>query len=263
MSSDAVLLDRDDSVATITLNRPDKRNALSREILVGFRDVLDEIEDSGARCLVIKGAGDVFSAGGDISQMEATLEDEGSPEEEARDVERQTLMMAELRRFPVFTIAKIDGPAVGAGAALAIACDIQVASERLKMGFVFRNVGLTVDNAVSYVLPRIVGENVAKELALTGKTVDADEAAELGLVNHVYPTDEFDVRAAELIEQIAAGPTVALEHGVELLENGMNASIEQAIKDESKAQAIVGQTADHREGVKAFFDDREPEFEGR
>ncbi len=161
------------------------------------------------------------------------------------------------------TIAKIDGPAVGAGANLAIACDIQVGSDRAKLGFVFRNVGLSVDSGTSYFLPRLVGENVAKELVYTGEILDAERANELGLLNHVYPGNEFDDRVRELAEQIATGPTVALRQTKHLLGSGLEKSLDAALHDEAVAQGLVFESDDHREGVEAFFEGREPEFEGR
>lgn len=118
-------------------------------------------------------------------------------------------MMAQLVTYPLPTVAKIDGPAVGAGANLALACDLQLASDRANIGFVFRNVGLSVDAGTSYLLPRLVGENVAKELVFTGEMLDAERAESLGLFNHVYAVEEFDEHADALIERITEGPTVA------------------------------------------------------
>lgn len=264
MSDDPVLLDIEDGIATITLNQPDRRNALSGEIIAGIDDALDDIEDSSARCLVVRGAGGAFSAGGDIDRMLDRIESDVPADERVRELERTTsATLARVVTFPLPTVAKIDGPAVGAGGNLAIACDLQLASDRAVFGFVFRNVGLSIDAGTSYLLPRVVGENVAKELAFTGEIVDADRALDLGLVNHVYPQDEFDDRADELIERIATGPTVALRHTKRLIGEGLDKTVEQAMTDEAVAQGIVFETADHEEGVRAFLEDRDPEFEGR
>ncbi|SEV96555.1 enoyl-CoA hydratase/isomerase family protein [Natrinema salifodinae] len=262
---DAVRLDVDDEgIATITLDRPDRRNALSPAISDGLSAALDEIEDSDVRCVRLEGAGGAFSAGGDIESMREGIENDIPADERVRSLERSTNeLIRRLVEFPVPTIAVVDGPAVGAGANLALACDMQLASEDAVFGFVFRQVGLSVDAGTSYLLPRVVGENVAKELVLTGDIVDADRADELGLVNHVYDGDEFDERVAEFAEKIASGPPIALRHANRLVGEGLAKSLDQALTDEAVAQGIVFETADHEEGVAAFLEDRKPEYEGR
>jgi len=263
-ADDAVLVNVDGPAATVTLNRPERRNALSHEITAGLSDALDTVEDSDVRCLVLEGAGGAFSAGGDIARMRERIDDVGDLDDRVRELERSTArMLARLVELPIPTVAKVDGPAVGAGANLAIACDLQLASERAVMGFVFRQVGLSVDAGTSYLLPRLVGENVAKELVFTGEIVDSDRALDLGLVNHVYPEEEFDERADALIDRVATGPTVALGHAKDLLGSGLGKDLRQALHDESVAQGIVFDTADHVEGVSAFLEDRDPDFEGR
>ncbi|WP_049926080.1 enoyl-CoA hydratase/isomerase family protein [Halopiger goleimassiliensis] len=261
---DAVLLEREDHVARIVLNQPDRRNAFSAEIHEGFVAALEEIRGTDARCVVVEGAGGAFSAGGDVQRMVEALEGDQPADERARRLEERTKeMMTTLVEFPVPTVAAIDGPAVGAGANLAIGCDVQLASDRSTFGFVFRGVGLSVDAGTSYLLPRIVGENVAKELVLTGEIFGADRANEIGLVNHVYPEDEFDERVDEFVETVVSGPPIALRHANRLVGEGLNKSLEQALTDEATAQGIVFDTDDHAEGVEAFLEDREPEFQGR
>jgi len=262
---DAVLLDiEDDGPATITLNQPDRRNAFSAEIHDEFVAAFEEIEGSDARCVVIEGAGGAFSAGGDVERMVDALEEDIPADDRARSLEQRTKeMMTALVDCPIPTIAVIDGPAVGAGANLAIGCDVQLASDRSVFGFVFRQVGLSVDAGTSYLLPRIVGENVAKELVLTGDIFGADRAADLGLVNHVYAADEFDEQVDEFVEKIVSGPPIALRHANRLVGEGLEKSLEQALTDEAVAQGIVFETYDHAEGVNAFLEDREPEYDGQ
>ncbi|QSW98658.1 enoyl-CoA hydratase/isomerase family protein [Haloterrigena alkaliphila] len=262
---DAVLLEiEDDGPATITLNQPDRRNALSAEISDGLLEALEEIKDSDARCVVIEGAGGSFSAGGDIQRMTDALEEDVPADERVRSLERSTNdMMTTLVDYPIPTIAAIDGAAVGAGANLAIACDVQLASDRAAFGFVFRQVGLSVDAGTSYLLPRIVGENVAKELVLTGDIFGADRAKDLGLVNHVYGAEEFDDQVDAFVEKVVSGPPIALRHANRLVGEGLEKSLDQALTDEAVAQGIVFDTEDHAEGVNAFLEDRDPEFEGR
>ncbi|OLZ41320.1 enoyl-CoA hydratase [Natrinema saccharevitans] len=262
---DAVLLEiEDDGTATITLNQPDRRNALSEEISTGISEALDEIEGSDARVVVLQGSGGSFSAGGDIERMTEAIESDVPADDRVRRLERSTNeLMTKLVDFPIPTIAAIDGAAVGAGANLAIACDIQLASESAAFGFVFRQVGLSVDAGTSYLLPRIVGENVAKELVLTGDIFGADRAKKLGLVNHVYADDEFDEEVDAFVENVVSGPPIALRHANRLVGEGLEKSLEQALTDEAVAQGIVFETEDHAEGVEAFLEDREPEFEGQ
>ncbi|MEE6210412.1 enoyl-CoA hydratase-related protein [Salarchaeum sp. III] len=264
--SEAVTLDVTDGVATIRLDQPERRNALSREITAGLRDHLEHVRDEvdDARAVVVQGSGGAFSAGGDIAAMKERLNSDESLEEAVKTLERTTSeTLALLVEFPLPTIAKVDGPAVGAGANLAIACDVQLATEDASIGFVFRQVGLSVDAGTSYLLPRVVGTNVAKELVYTGEIMGAERAHDLGLFNHVYGSDEFEAKADAMVERIASGPTAAFRHAKRLIDEGFEKTIDQAMTDEAVAQGVVFDTYDHEEGVRAFLEDREPEFEGR
>ena len=261
--SDLVRFEMVDETATVTLNNPDVRNALSVEMAEHLRDAVDRAEAADARCLVVQGSGATFCAGGDIGAMlEGVSEDvdiETRVQEYALPINRAVQTVAEC---PIPTVAKVDGPAFGAGAALAIACDVVLASERAKIGFGFRQVGLSVDSGTSHLLPRIVGENVAKELVYTGELVDTERAHDLGLFNHVYPTDEFEQHTQEFIEQVATGPTLALTESKQLIENGSQRSIGEAIDAETAALKQTLVSADHAEGVRAFAEQRDADFEG-
>jgi enoyl-CoA hydratase/carnithine racemase len=160
------------------------------------------------------------------------------------------------------TVAKLDGAAYGAGATLAIACDLLLASSSAKISFGFRQVGLSIDSGASYLLPRLVGENVAKELVFTGELIDADRAKDVGLFNRVFPDDEFDARVDDVVQRIATGPTVALRNSKRLLEQGLDSTFEQAVHNEAAMQVVSAETDDHAEGVRAFVEKRDPEFEG-
>lgn len=265
MADSSVRLDVADGIATITVDRPDIRNALTEDVTYGLLDALDEVEDhDGIRCVVLEGSGGAFCAGGDINAMIEGLTGELSLQERVRHiVDIIGRVITRLYRFPVPTIAKVDGPAVGAGANLALACDIQLASEDAAIGFVFRQVGLGIDAGTSYLLPRMVGENTAKRLVYTGEILGADEAVDVGLFTEVFDADGFEDAVAAFIEPIANGPTVALRASKTTLVQGLNQTIEEAIEHEANAQAAVYETADHREGAEAFMEDRVPEFEGR
>jgi enoyl-CoA hydratase/carnithine racemase len=260
----AVLVAVDDGVATLTLNRPSVRNALTEDIAAGIIDSLTELEGSDARCLVVEGAGGAFSAGGDVNAMSERLAGDVPLDEAVRHVSQETSRAVKrVAEFDLPTVAKIDGIAFGAGANLAIACDVQLASPESRISFGFRQVGLAVDSGTSYLLPRIVGENTAQELVLTGELVEADRAERLGLFNHVYPDGEFDERADEFVETIATGPTVALRTSKRLVRQGFESSLDQAMENEAAAQAAVFETHDHHEGAESFMAGEEPDFEGR
>lgn len=270
MSDEAVLFDITDGVATITLNRPSTRNALTEEVAQGVIDALDSaearLEDDGevdVRCLVIQGTEGSFSAGGDVNAMMEGLSGQREPYQKANYVIQMTSrMMERVADFYLPTVAKVDGTAFGAGANLAIACDIQLASEDAGIGFGFRQVGLGVDTGTSYLLPRVVGINKAKELVFTGKLLDAEEAEEIGLFNHVYPSDEFDESVDEFVQQIATGPTVGLMSSKRTLNQAFEQSLHQAMVNEASAQIAAFESDDHQEGAQAFMERREAEFEG-
>ncbi|QCJ48088.1 enoyl-CoA hydratase/isomerase family protein [Haloprofundus sp. MHR1] len=263
--TDAVLLDRDaeTGVATITLNNPGLRNALTVDVADGLIDALDELEGSDTRCVVVTGSEGSFSAGGDVNAMMELQSGSWSLDEAVRHIIQNTgrcvQRLAECE-FP--TVAKIEGVAVGAGANVAIACDVQLMSEEARMGFGFRQVGLAVDSGTSYLLPRLVGDNVAKELVFTGELLDAERALDLGLVNHVYSDEEFDERVDAFVEKIAEGPTVALRTSKRLLDQGWELSLSSAIANEAGAQSAVFETTDHTEGVESFMGKRSPDFRG-
>lgn len=262
MSDDAVLLDVADGIATITLNRPSVRNAITHEVSNGIIEALDEVEDADARVLVLTGTSGSFSAGGDINAMMERQAGTVSLAEAVRHINHDTSRAIErVATFYLPTIAKIDGVAFGAGANLALACDIQLASADAKISFGFRQVGLAIDTGTSYFLPRVVGMNTAKELVYTGELVEADRAEELGLVNHAY-TEDFEEQADAFVEQISQGPTVALETSKRALRQGFEQSLDQAMTREAAHQAAVFESDDHNEGATAFMEKREADFSG-
>ena len=263
MSDDAVRLTVEDSVATVTLNRPDVRNALTKPMAGELVERFGTIADSDARCVVLTGAGSVFCAGGDIGAMVDGVTSDVP-------IDRRTEFVAAINgaiatvhdcRLPV--VAKIDGPVLGAGAGLALACDIQLASPEAKIGFGFRRVGMAMDSGVSYFLPRLVGPNKAKELVFTGELLDADTARELGVFTRLFEADSFEAGVENIVATIAEGPTVALQQAKKLLDRGTESTFEAALDREEAAQAIAFTTEDHEEGANAFIEQREPEFERR
>ena len=263
MASDLVALDVSDGVARVTLNRPDARNAISAALADEIVAAFDTIADSDARCVVLEGAGPSFCAGGDVQAMLDGIEGD-VPAAERVDLVIRSVNRAVGRVYECSlpTVAKIDGPAFGAGAGLAIACDIQLASPEAKISFGFRRVGLALDSGVSFLLPRLVGLNTAKELVFTGELVSADRARELGVFTRVFESHSFEEGVANLVETIATGPTVALTASKRLL-NQRPDSFESASGSEAMAQGVAFGTRDHDEGASAFVEGRSPDFEGR
>lgn len=262
--SELVRTDVAEATATITLDNPDIRNALTVETAEQLIAAVETVEDSDARCLVVQGAGGYFCAGGDIKAMvegvSADVDIEERVERFGLPINRAVQAVYECS-LP--TIAKVDGPAFGAGGALAIACDLVLASESAKISFGFRQVGLSVDSGTSFLLPRQVGENVAKELVYTGELIDSDRGAQLDLFNRVFPDEEFEQRSQELVDHVATGPTVALQESKQLIESGLDRTFEETIEAETDSLRTTLATADHAEGAQSFVEQRDPAFDGR
>ncbi|WP_254271184.1 enoyl-CoA hydratase/isomerase family protein [Haloarcula marina] len=264
MSDDAVLLTIEDDVARVTLNRPDVRNALAADTAERLIERFETIADSDARCVVLEGAGPAFCAGGNVGAMIEGVASEQPPADRVElvvDVIHGAIEAVHDCRLPV--VAKIDGATFGAGAGLALACDVQLASPDAKIGFGFRRVGLAIDSGVSYFLPRIVGPNKAKELVFTGELLDADTARELGIFTRLFEDESFDDAVENVVDTIAEGPTVALTQAKRLIDRGPESTFEQALDREATAQGLAFTTDDHEEGATAFMEQRDPEFEGR
>ena len=258
-----VRLDVTDGVATITLDRPEKMNALSAAINEGVAESLSTIEErDDARCVVVEGEGDAFCAGGDISGMAERGETSGH-ERAAQITEAASSVAGRLHDFELPTIAKVDGYCFGAGMGVALANDVVLASTDSMFSLAVRNVGLTLDYGTSYFVTQAVGPYRAKEIALTGERISAERADEMGLINHAYPAEEFEERFDEFVRTVADGPTVALGYTLRNIDRAARRTLEEAIEAESEAQVLAGGTHDHEEGVAAFVEKREPEFEGR
>jgi 2-(1,2-epoxy-1,2-dihydrophenyl)acetyl-CoA isomerase len=262
--SEPVLYDVEDGVATLTLNRPDNRNALTGDMSNAIIDAVDRAEeDPDVRALVITGTEGTFCAGGDVNSMMEMMSGAAELHEAVQRIQHNThRAIMRVAQFHLPTIAKVDGVAYGAGANLAIATDVPLASTDASISFGFRQVGLAVDSGTSYLLPRIVGENKAKELVFTGELLSAEDAGEEGIFNHVYDADDFEAQADELVESIASGPTVALRTSKQAISQGLNMSLKDALDNEAALQAQVFATQDHEEGATAFMEGRSPDFQG-
>lgn len=256
-----IFLEKADGIATLTLNRPEARNAIDLVMREEVVSALDELEaDAATRVMVLTGAGEHFCAGGDVKSMKAKRHT--AAEGRAR-VESLNRMVLRLVHFSRPTIAMVDGFAVGAGCNLALCADLIVASDRAKFGEVFARIGLVPDGAGTYFLPRRVGLGKAKELVFTADVIDAAEALRIGLVNRVVPAAELERVTLELARKIAQGPPKALALAKQLLNRAASSDLDAALDREAFAQAVAITTEDHQEGLAAFFDKRAPRFTGK
>jgi 2-(1,2-epoxy-1,2-dihydrophenyl)acetyl-CoA isomerase len=249
-----------DAIATLTLNRPEARNALDlamREELEAALRALDG--DTGVRVLVVRGAGAHFCAGGDVKFMQARRMTAAEGEQRVEAMNRAILALA---RFRTPTIAMVDGYAVGAGCNLALACDLVVASDRARFGEVFARLGLVPDGGGTWLLPRRVGLARAKELVFTAEPIPAAEAERIGLVNRVVPAAELAAQTVALARRIADGPPRALAMAKSLLTRGLGMDLETSLSWEALVQGMMIESEDHREGLAAFFEKRPPRFTG-
>lgn len=254
----------DDGRFTITMDYPERGNALTRETYRAMIDALAEAEETDARCVVLEGAGDAFSVGADIEDLGG--DDGPAPplDDRVQTIQDNEHSLArDLVTHPLPTVAKIDGPAIGDGACFALACDIPLASERARVGFSHVRFALSMDCAGSYVLPRLLGRGMAMELALTGRIVDGERAHELGLVNHVYPDGEFEARADEIVDELATGAPIAQRHIKRLIRRGYDRELEDVLEAEATSQVVAADAEDYERAAEALRNDEEPTFEGR
>jgi len=255
--SDSVTLDITDDVATVTVDRPARLNALNVPTLHALQDTIDEAEDADARVLVLTGAGEkAFIAGADISYMA-----EMDPADAHEYAELGHDVADSLEQFPGPAIAAINGYAFGGGCELALACDLRVASERAIIGQTEIDLGIIPGWGGSQRLPRLVGDEVARRLIYFGERLDASDADELGLVGEVVAHDELDGRIDDLATDLTERPAFALQAAKEAINQSHETSLDAGLDYERRTWAGLFGTHDQREGMAAFLDDREPDFE--
>jgi enoyl-CoA hydratase/carnithine racemase len=256
-------LERRDHVVTVTLDRPEKLNAMNTQMFGELARVFAEVADNDDdRVLVITGRGRGFCSGADIS---AQAEAANGPRPRHSLDQMRWIGDAALRLYRLSkpTIAKVNGIAAGAGCNLALGCDLVVASDEARFSQIFARRGLSIDFGGSWLLPRLVGMQRAKELALLADILSAEEALRLGLVNRVVPAGELDAVVADWATRLAAGPPLALSMTKTMLNNAFAVSIEQALEDEARCQAVNLATEDVVEAGMAFLQKRPPVFRGR
>jgi 2-(1,2-epoxy-1,2-dihydrophenyl)acetyl-CoA isomerase len=253
----------EDGIATLTFNRPERLNALSTPIMQGLLDGLPRLAGNPAvKVVVLTGAGRAFCAGGDVKSMAEGGERRSIPEAAAHLRSRMEVSRI-LHDLPKPTIAMINGPAAGAGLALALACDLRVAGTSARLVTAFVRVGFSGDFGGSFFLTRLAGTAKARELYFTGRPVEADEALSLGLVNRVVADEDLVSATMELARSLASGPSIALSLMKRNLNRAEYASLAELLDLEAMHQVQTGRTEDHREAARAFVEKRAPIFTGR
>lgn len=260
-----IALERKDHLAVITLQRPDRLNALNRQMAQELHDALDLLagEFPAIRVVVITGAGRGFCSGADVGDMPARMAEGGdrgpnSPD----DGPSITMRLApHLRDVPQPVIAAVNGVAAGAGLGIALSCDIRLASEAARFSSVFVKRSLVPDAGTSQILGALAGPGIAAEMSLTGKVYDSQWALSKGLVNDVVPADELMDKAESLAQEIAANPPLAVK-AIKTLQNGFHPDLHEVIVTEHQASSTLRGTADQKEAVQAFLDKRTPKFTG-
>src|SRR5687767_11712545 len=249
MSFETVNYELKDSVAVITLNRPDALNALSQQLTKDLRAAVEKTTEDKVRAAILTGAGRAFCAGGDLREMEAIGQAEGKPEA-FLDAPLKALhnVIRAIRKAPIPFVAAVNGVCAGAGVNFALACDIVFAADDASFREAFVRIGLSPDCGGTYFLPRAVGEKVAAELFMTGDAVDAKRAVAIGMINRAVPAADLMVEAGQLATKLAAGPTGAIGRIKEMLNASFAHDLEAQLALEHRCQIESGKSDDFKEG---------------
>jgi enoyl-CoA hydratase/carnithine racemase len=247
------------AVRQVTFDRPDARNAMTAEVARELADALADLDPDTHDAVVVTGEGDTFSAGGDITAM--ADREETTPE--AYERVRSTLgrVAENALSAPVPIISKVNGDAVGAGMSFVAVSDFAYAAASARFGATFVNVGLVPDMGATAILPQLIGLRKTKELAFTGDLVDAEAAAEMGLVNGVVPDDKLDDRVTDLVETLQDRPTASIGLAKEAIHDSLGESWRDGLGREARLQSMAYDTPAHQEGIDAFLNGRRPDFE--
>jgi 2-(1,2-epoxy-1,2-dihydrophenyl)acetyl-CoA isomerase len=254
----------ENGIATLTFNRPERLNALSTPIMQGLLDGLPRLAgDPAVKVVILTGAGRAFCAGGDVKNMAEGGGEGRSAAEAAAHLRSRMELSRILHELPKPTIAMINGPAAGAGLALALACDLRIMATTAFMTTAFARVGYSGDFGGTYFLTQLVGSAKARELYYLSDRVSAEEALRLGLANWICAPDELITRTREIARRLASGPSVAFRYMKENLNRAMGGEVDDCLDLEVTHHTHCSLTEDHREAVKAFVEKREPVFHGR
>jgi methylglutaconyl-CoA hydratase len=257
MNFTTLQLTYDDRVATLILNRPEKRNAISFELIGDLLRALDEVSKSAALVLILTGAGKAFCSGMDLENLKSLIG--RSPEQNVKDSETMVRLFRALYEFPKVTIAAVNGPAIAGGTGLAVLCDFTLAVPEAKFGYTEVKIGF-VPAIVSTFLLRQVGEKHARDLLLTGRIIGVEEALRMGLINEIVPDDRLMTRARELAAQIMENSPTSLILTKRLLSEHARAELDQQISAAMRENAAIRDTKNFREGITSFLEKRKPRW---
>jgi methylglutaconyl-CoA hydratase len=260
MSYKTLQLAFDSAVASVTLNRPDKRNAVSYELIDDLIRALEEVKNSSARILILTGAGKAFCSGMDLDNLKALIG--RTSEQNIDDSRTMASLFRSLYEFPKPTIAAVNGAAIAGGAGLALLCDFTLAVPEAKFGYTEVRIGF-VPAIVSTFLLRQVGEKIARDLLLTGRIFDAAEALKMGLINEVVAPEMLLDRARQLAGQLAENSPLSLFYTKRLLIDHARAGLDTQIEAAIRENAGIRESADFREGIESFLEKRKPKWMGR
>jgi enoyl-CoA hydratase/carnithine racemase len=256
MKYQTIILERKEYITTISLNRPDRLNALNNEMVDELSEVLAaEERDDETRVVVITGAGRAFCSGADLR-----AEPTGGGNKPGAGMANRIFAALDIEK-PI--IASINGVAVGGGCTMTLSCDIRIASETAQFQLPFTRLGICTELGSTYLLPRLIGMGKASELLLTSQMIDAKEAKEIGLVNQVVPASELENTTYKMASSIAKLPPLAVQMNKRGLRQAVNADLSSQLQYEALATAYLSNTEDHKEAVKAFREKREPVYKGR
>jgi len=260
MNYNTIQLTYDAGVATITLNRPDKRNAISFELINELLAALQEVAKSDAIILILTGAGKAFCSGLDLENLKALIG--RSPEQNLKDSQTMVRLFRALYEFPKVTIAAVNGAAIAGGTGLALLCDFTLAIPEANFGYTEARIGF-VPAIVSTFLLRQVGEKLARDLLLTGRLFSAEEAARIGLINEVVPSEKLMARTHEIAALLMENSPASLRATKQLLTNHARAELDAQIEAAVRENAAIRTTADFREGISSFLEKRKPVWSGK
>jgi methylglutaconyl-CoA hydratase len=256
---ETLLLDHEGDIAKITLNRPEKRNAISTRMICELQTVLDEVEHSRARVVLVTGAGKAFCAGMDLEMLSAIAQQ--TPHENQEDSKRMAKMFRRLWSYTKPMIAAVNGPALAGGCGIATLCDFTLASPEAKFGYTEVKIGF-LPAIVSVFLTRQIGDKRSRDLLLTGRLVDPQEAKEMGLVTEIVPADQLMERAHELAATLISASPSSLTRAKRLLTTAAAAAVDQDLERAVLENARIRCTPDFKEGLASFLEKRKPVWQG-
>lgn len=263
MSFETVKYELKESVAVVTTNRPDALNALSLQLTVDLKAAIEKAVEDKARAVILTGEGRAFCSGGDLREMSQMWQKEGRIEafmEEPLKALHNVILL--IRETPIPFLAAVQGVCAGAGTNFALACDLIFASEDASFNEAFVRIGLSPDCGGSFFLPRVVGEKLAAEIFMTGETISAEKALQMGMINRMVAADKLMTEANQMAQKLTLKPTAAIGRIKQMLNATFSNDLRSQLDLEHQLQIESGKGNDFREGVQAFFEKRQPEFTG-